>query len=361
MNDKALQVIEEQRRIATLTGSMLDARTALRLCAPAEKKDLAKYNLAQSNEKASFRAVLYHLAQSLKVPEEDMIRNKGRTPTLIEDVIFTAVYKVYAGISGRRYMTDVRELQAFGFTSHAMSYNCIFDYLKRESFTEILQSLISLTASPFSHIEQNFAIDSTGFRIPKIYKWHDEKHGWRQRRQWIKCHACVGVKSHIVTAVKVTPRSIGDSPVLPELADATLEQFNVAQVAADGAYLSVKNLEHLDTAGIFPAIPFHSNHKVYTQPPGSVWRKMFHLFALNSVEYQEMINRQAQVESTFSMVKMKFGERIYSKNSTGQMNEVLCKVLCHNICVLVYWLYQFGVELPDVQLTENPPCLTQQP
>lgn len=357
-----IAILEEQKRIAVLTGSMLDARTALRLCATTpEKRDHAKYNAAQSNEKASFRAVLYHLAQSLKIPEEDLIRNRGRAPTLIEDVLFTAVYKVYTGLSGRRFMTDVRELQAFGFVGHAMSYNCISDYLKLESFTEILQSLISLTASPFSHIEENFAIDSTGFRIPKIHKWHDEKHGWRQRRQWIKCHACVGVKSHIITAVKVTPRSIGDSPVLPELADATLEQFNVAQVAADGAYLSVKNLEHLDTAGIFPAIPFHSNHKVYTQPPGSVWRKMFHLFAMNSVEYREMINRQAQVESTFSMVKMKFGERIFSKNITGQMNEVLCKVLCHNICVLTYWLYQFGVELPECSENLNVKAVGESP
>lgn len=352
MTDKVLQTLEEQRRIAVLTGSIVDARTALRLCVPLERKpdekrDTAKYTAAQVNEKASFRAALYHLAQTVKVPYEDRVIGMGRTPTPIEDTLFTVVYKVYAGLSGRRFMTDVRELQAFGFVDHAMSYNCILDHLRQESLTEILQSLITLTASPFSHVEQNFAVDSTGFRIPKINKWYDEKYGWRQRRQWIKCHACVGVKSHIITAVKVTPRSVGDSPVLPELADTTSEGFGIKEIAADGAYLSVRNLEHLDTSNIFPAIPFHSNHRVYTQPKGSVWRKMFHLFALNSEEYRAAINRQAQVESTFSMIKVKFGEKIYSKTSAGQMNEVLCKVLCHNLCVLIYWLYQFGVELPE--------------
>ena len=27
------------------------------------------------------------------------------------------------------------------------------------------------------------------------------------------------------------------------------------------------------------------------------------------------------------------------------MNEVLCKVLCHNVCCLIQSIYEFGVEL----------------
>lgn len=262
-------------------------------------------------------------------------------------MFFTIVYKVYGGISARRFVTDIRDLSAFGFIDTVMSFNSIFDHLKKESLTETLQRFIALTAAPFSHIEQNFAVDSTGFRIPKIHKWYDEKHGWRQRRQWIKCHISVGVKSHIVAAVQVTPRQVGDSPVLPALTDATCDGFEVNEIAADGAYLSVKNLEHLDAAGIFPAIPFHVNHKPNSHPADSVWRRMFYLFAMNSAEYREAINRQAQVESTFSMIKQKFGERIFSKDATAQVNEVLCKILCHNLCVIIYWLYQFGVEIPD--------------
>lgn len=347
MRDSAIKTLEEQRRVAILTGQIVDARTALRLCANVpEKKNAAKYTLAQSNEKAAFRAILFHLCSTLK-PDIDDMPGRGRPPIPMSDALFAVMYKVYTGLSGRRFMTDLRELQAFGFIKYVMHHNTIYGYLQKQSLTEILQSLISLTSSPFSHIEQNFAVDSTGFRIPKKQRWFDEKYGWRQRRQWIKCHACVGVKSHIITAVKVTPRQIGDSPVLRELSDATAEGFEIRELAADGAYLSIKNLEYLDTSRIFPAIPFHANHKFYTQPEGSVWRRMYHLFALNSEGYRESINRQAQAESTFSMIKMKFSERIFSRQSAGQMNEVLCKVLCHNLCVLIYWLYQFGVELPE--------------
>jgi hypothetical protein len=33
-----------------------------------------------------------------------------------------------------------------------------------------------------------------------------------------------------------------------------------------------------------------------------------------------------------------------SKTETAQMNELLCKVLCHNICVLIQSMYELGIE-----------------
>ncbi|HXB82891.1 MAG TPA: hypothetical protein VNU22_06025 [Candidatus Acidoferrum sp.] len=46
----------------------------------------------------------------------------------------------------------------------------------------------------------------------------------------------------------------------------------------------------------------------------------------------------------FHMVKSKFGSRIRSKTETAQVNEVLCKILVHNLCVLVHSIYELGVE-----------------
>jgi hypothetical protein len=52
----------------------------------------------------------------------------------------------------------------------------------------------------------------------------------------------------------------------------------------------------------------------------------------------------SNVETTFSMIKGKFGERLRSESTTGQINEVLCKVLCHNVCCLIQSFYELGVE-----------------
>jgi hypothetical protein len=49
------------------------------------------------------------------------------------------------------------------------------------------------------------------------------------------------------------------------------------------------------------------------------------------------------VETAFSMIKAKFGDAVRSKSHVGQLNEVLCKVLCHNICVIIQGIYEFGI------------------
>jgi hypothetical protein len=44
------------------------------------------------------------------------------------------------------------------------------------------------------------------------------------------------------------------------------------------------------------------------------------------------------------MIKTKFGGSVRSKTPIAQVNEVLCKVLCHNICVLIQSTYELGLE-----------------
>ena len=42
-------------------------------------------------------------------------------------------------------------------------------------------------------------------------------------------------------------------------------------------------------------------------------------------------HKRSNAETTFHMIKSKFGEKLSSKTHTAQVNEALCKVLYHNI------------------------------
>ncbi len=50
------------------------------------------------------------------------------------------------------------------------------------------------------------------------------------------------------------------------------------------------------------------------------------------------------VESTFSMIKAKFGDHLRCKTKTAQINEALCKVLAHNLCCLIQSMYELKIE-----------------
>ena len=58
----------------------------------------------------------------------------------------------------------------------------------------------------------------------------------------------------------------------------------------------------------------------------------------------EHYHKRSNIESAYSMIKGKFGSSLRSKSGTGQINEALCKVLAHNLCVLVQAMHELGIE-----------------
>ena len=76
---------------------------------------------------------------------------------------------------------------------------------------------------------------------------------------------------------------------------------------------------------------------------GSIWAKMYHLFMFNREQFLDSYHKRSNVETTFSMVKGKFGDYVRSKSEIGQINEVLCKVLCHNLVVVIHEMHELGI------------------
>src|SRR5579872_4988025 len=59
---------------------------------------------------------------------------------------------------------------------------------------------------------------------------------------------------------------------------------------------------------------------------------------------EDHYHKRSNVESTFNMIKSKFGDAVRRKTDDAQTNEVLLKILYHNICVVIQSVYELGVD-----------------
>ncbi len=304
------------------------------------------YNVAQTHEKSELQALLYELCQNLPEPEQ----KRGRPRLSLGDIIFLTTYKVYSTVSGRRFDTDLREAKQRGYLSKLPHYNSVFRYLESEALTPYLYELISMSALPLKSVESDFAVDSSGFSTGQFMRWFDVKYGKEEdRRQWLKLHLMTGTKTNIVTSVEVSDGYSNDYHHFKPLVNQTAKiGFKMAEVSADKAYLGGENLLTTLRHGAIPYIPFKSNSVPHSSgsygPKSQLWTRMFHFYNLHREEFLTHYHKRSNVETTFHMIKAKFGQRLRSKTQTAQINEALCKVLCHNLCVVIQSVHELGIE-----------------
>jgi len=301
-------------------------------------QDWTAYNQAQTHEKAIFQKLLAALCANIIEPAP---KANGGLRNLYRDMMFAIVYKVYSTLSGRRFMTDLNDAKERGYITKACHFNSIFNYLEMENLTEVLKEMIKHSALPLAGIERDFAVDSSGFTTSQYHRWFDEKYG-RERTQaiWLKAHLMTGVKTHIVTSAEITGKDCNDSPMLPGLVEKTAENFTLDEVSADKGYSSLDNHEAIAKAGAVPYIAFKTNA---TGEVGGLFQQMYHYYCFHRDEFLSHYHKRSNGETVFHMIKAKFSTRLRSKGDTAQINEALCKVLCHNLCVLIQSMFELNI------------------
>ncbi len=77
--------------------------------------------------------------------------------------------------------------------------------------------------------------------------------------------------------------------------------------------------------GAIPYIPFKINSVPQSGygPKSELWTRMYHLYALNRAEFLQHYHKRSNIETTFHMIKSKFGQRLRSRTLTAQINEAL--------------------------------------
>jgi transposase len=300
------------------------------------------YSQAQTTEKHRFQVLLADLCRSVPQPPRQPGK-VGRNATLYSDAIFAATFKVYSTVSTRRFACDLKDAYERGHVTKAIHYNSVCAYLENDALTPILKDLIVRSSLPLQTVETSFAPDSSGFSVSRFVRWYDEKYGvTRSGKDWVKAHAISGVKTNIVTAVEILDRDAADCPQFKPLVEKTAENFAVKEVPADKAYLSHENLELVQNLGGTAYIPFKSNS--VPGDDGSLWDKMYFYFKFRQADFLKHYHQRSNAESVFSMIKRKFGDSVRSRTDAAKRNEVLCKFLAHNICVVHHEQLELGIE-----------------
>lgn len=84
------------------------------------------YNRAQTNEKDQFQVLLADLCRGIETPKQE---GRGQRKLPLADVIFAATYKTFSTLSGRRFMSDLREARERGHIQSLPHYNSIYETL----------------------------------------------------------------------------------------------------------------------------------------------------------------------------------------------------------------------------------------
>jgi transposase len=119
------------------------------------------------------------------------------------------------------------------------------------------------------------------------------------------------------------------------------------EVSAHKAYLSGPNLQAVADNNAMPFIPFKANsasNEKAQKRQSPLWKQMYHYFSYNTERFMSHYHKRSNVETTFHMIKSKFGDSLRSKTERAQINEALCKVLCHNLCCLIQSMYELGLK-----------------
>lgn len=224
-------------------------------------------------------------------------------------------------------------------------FNSVLNFYQNKHLPELLSQLISITAKPLSDVEQDFTVDSSGFSTEVYEDWNHAKYqNPEEMRKFVKAHVMSGVKTNVITSVRITEGSNGDSPEFSPLVRKTSDHFEIREVSADKAYISRENLREVEKKGGTPFIPFRKN--CTCNPRGTrIWRYMFDYFERNKEEFIKHYHKRSNAENVFAMIKRKLGMKLKNEKSLSQKNEILLKCLAHNIIVLIHEMFELGIEI----------------
>ncbi len=303
------------------------------------------YNLAKTQEKRLVYRLLYELCQLIPEP----LHTNGRPPVPIKDLVFSLGLKLYSNYSGRKVSSDLHHAQMAGFISRAPHFNTLNDFLNCPASFDLLRKLLTVSALPLKNLEDSFSLDSSGFGTNVHERWKKVRSTTSLEKvslmkSFLKGHICIGTRTNVIVSCEISSGYGADAPYAEPLLKVLGDNFNAREVSADKAYCSKRIFQIVQSIGALPFIPFKENSIEGENSP-EIWRRMFRYFKKHTEEFLKFYHKRSNVETVFSMIKVRLGEHLKGRNLESQKNELVMKFIIHNICCLVQEIFENGVHI----------------
>jgi len=177
------------------------------------------------------------------------------------------------------------------------------------------------------------AIDSSGLTPARKGGWLAFKH--RKKQPYVKIHLAIDVRDGKILEFKVTPDTVHDGQVLPELVKGAGKRARVKKVLADGAY-DDKDLDSAvkDEGGKLVTPPRRNSRVKRKPPPNAVLRndRVREYKKLGKKKWKKKYGygKRWAVETVYSNWKRLFGEGLSARGPKGVEAEARRKVFLLN-------------------------------
>ena len=244
---------------------------------------------------------LLHMADVLSgllenVQEPERTRRGARLP--LRDVLFGLIYKVCYQRSYRRTVIELRQAARDGLISigSVPAESTLRRYMSEPTMTPVLRELVVTSSLPLTAVESGYDHDSAVFAASR----HRNPDGLRNRRAGICVDVQVGRSTGVIGAV---------------------------EPAGEGR------------------VPWKKSPMV-SVPDGSLWATLCSRLA----NWPEVYGSRLVIESAFARIKRRYDDRVRSRSHAGQVNELYCGIIAHNLTVLVYEMFNRKVGLVECGL-----------
>jgi hypothetical protein len=151
--------------------------------------------------------------------------------------------------------------------------------------------------------------------------------------------------AHPSAAITVSIRRNVDCPKSPLPGSEVSRRPGFSGRPVRAAYSSKKNLQTVQDADATPYIPFRADAtSLGIARVSPLWRRLFHYYNMEREGFLAHYHKRSNVETAFSVMTRKFGDALRSKIKVARFNEMLCKMLTHNLCCVIQSMHELGID-----------------